>query len=76
MICRLEARAHARGMSLNELAVEILTRMAHAAEPGSLVDEIAAMRASQPVQDNATAAADVRALRDGAPPADSATRAA
>jgi hypothetical protein len=63
---RLKAAAAAerRGLDLGSLIVEALDSRAEEGEDDGLVEEIAAMRASQPRQEG-DAAQDTRRLRDG-----------
>jgi hypothetical protein len=58
------AAAERRGLDLGSLIVEALDSRAEEGEDDGLVEEIAAMRASQPRQEG-DAAQDTRRLRDG-----------
>ena len=74
VIARLEAVAEERGLNLGNLIVEMLDFSFGQGEAG-VVEEIAAMRASQPKQAG-DAVQDVRRLRDGGDGPQEGTRAA
>ena len=74
VIARLKAAAKRRGLSIGGSIASMLDAR-EAGQDGSVVDEIAAMRASQPRQD-ADAVQDVRRLRDGGDEPQGVTQAA
>ena len=75
LIEKLAGMARRRGVSVGNLAVEILTASASMKDRQDHASEIAALRASQPAQ-LVDAVDDVRALRDGGEARDRSTQAA
>jgi len=73
-IARLEAAAEERGLDLGRLIVEMLDFSFGQGEAG-VVEEVTAMRESQPKQTN-DAVQDIRRLRDGGDGPQEGTRAA
>jgi hypothetical protein len=74
VIERLEAAAKRRGITVGRFIAGMLD-IREAGQDARVVDEIAAMRASQPRQES-DAAEDVRRLRDGGDEPQDATQAA
>lgn len=74
VIERLEAAAKRRGITVGRFITGMLD-IREAGQDARVVDEIAAMRASQPRQES-DAAEDVRRLRDGGDEPQDATQAA
>lgn len=74
VIARFKAAAEQRGLDFGGLVVEMLDFRFGKSDAG-LVEEVAAMRASQPRQEG-DAARDIRRLRDGGDEPQEETRAA